>query len=201
MLLALGEEHTRTRRVDVQPSAPRRAQLDIHVDGHAPRRIALDRDTLVIGRSRDADLTIDVEGVSRKHARITRSGPHTIHLVDLGAKNGTFLNGERVDVATLHHGDRVQIGPVVLTLQLVEQVTAEPARTQSPVVVADARLSPREQEVARLVAQGMTNVEIAEQMGVTRRTVATHLERIYERLGIHSRAELAHFVARGGELG
>jgi RNA polymerase sigma factor (sigma-70 family) len=67
--------------------------------------------------------------------------------------------------------------------------------------VADPRLSPREQEVAQLVAQGMTNVEIAEQMGVTRRTVATHLERIYERLGIHSRAELAHFVARGGELG
>ena len=35
MLLALGEEHTRTRRVDVQPSAPRCAQLEIQVDGQA----------------------------------------------------------------------------------------------------------------------------------------------------------------------
>ena len=51
------------------------------------------------------------------------------------------------------------------------------------------------------MAQGLTNAEIAKALGVSRRTVATHLERIYERLSIHSRAALAHLVARGREPG
>jgi DNA-binding CsgD family transcriptional regulator len=201
----VNDDHTRTRQVSALPLTRREVHLDILVDGQPTRRVALTGDTLVIGRSRDAELRLDVEGVSRKHARITRAGQHTLSLVDLGAKNGTFLNGERVDIAALHHGDRVQIGPVLLCVQLTEPGDA--ASAGAPVVVAPVtpgateRLSAREQEVARYVAQGLTNAEIAELLGVAKRTVATHLERIYERLGIHSRAALAHLVARGGELG
>lgn len=201
----VNDDHTRTRQVSALPVTRRQVHLDIRVDGQPLRRIALDGDTLVIGRSRDADLQLDVEGVSRKHARITRAGQHTLSLVDLGAKNGTFLNGERVDIAALHHGDRVQIGPVLLCVQLTEPgdvaATGVAAVRPPPAPDGAGRLSAREQEVARYVAQGLTNAEIAELLGVAKRTVATHLERIYERLGIHSRAALAHLVARGGELG
>jgi DNA-binding CsgD family transcriptional regulator len=198
----LSEEHTRTRQVSAMPIARRQPRLEIQVEGQPVRHVALDADTLVIGRSRDADLVLDVDGVSRKHARITRAGQHELSLVDLGAKNGTFLNGERVDIAALHHGDRVQIGPVVLAVLFTEAgAPAPPSAPRAAPGHVDARLSAREQEVARCVASGLTNAEIAEQLGVTRRTVATHLERIYERLGIHSRAALAHLVARGGELG
>lgn len=179
------------------PVARRQSRLEIHVEGAPVRHVALDADTLVIGRSRDADLVLDVDGVSRKHARITRSGQHELNLVDLGAKNGTFLNGERVDLAALHHGDRVQIGAALLCVSFGEAgIPVPPFPPPSAPSQVDARLSAREQEVARCVAAGLTNAEIAAQLGVTRRTVATHLERIYERLGIHSRAELAHLVAR-----
>lgn len=194
------EDPTRTRQVQVTRAVPRIASLEIRSAGVPPRRVALEGDTVTIGRNRDADLRLDVDGVSRRHARITRNGERGYSLVDLGAKNGTFLNGERVDVAALHHGDRIHIGAAELTLTF-EHVTsegaaAEGATTHPPADDAlRAQLTAREWEVAQAVAQGLTNAEIAARLGISRRTVATHLERIFERLGLHSRAALAHRIA------
>jgi DNA-binding CsgD family transcriptional regulator len=60
-------------------------------------------------------------------------------------------------------------------------------------------LSRRELEVARLVAEGLTNAEIAERLVVSVRTVGSHLEHIYGRLGISSRSALAAWVTASGE--
>jgi DNA-binding NarL/FixJ family response regulator len=57
-------------------------------------------------------------------------------------------------------------------------------------------LTPTEQRVAELTAQGLTNSQIGAQMFVARSTVKTHLERIYAKLGIHSRAELGAEASR-----
>jgi DNA-binding CsgD family transcriptional regulator len=59
---------------------------------------------------------------------------------------------------------------------------------------ADQRLSRRELEVARLVSAGLTNTEIAERLVLSVRTVESHLDHIYGRLGISSRAALASRV-------
>lgn len=191
----MADRITRTRPVSALPATQREAYLEVE-DGSS-RRVALTGESFVVGRGRDADLRVDVDGVSRKHARITRVGP-ALSLVDLGSKNGTYVNGERADVAALHHGDRIQLGPVVLRFLLVEPEEADsaPSDLTDPDTVLVGRLSAREREVAQHVARGLTNVEIAAALGISRRTVATHLERIYERLGIHSRAALANLVAR-----
>jgi DNA-binding NarL/FixJ family response regulator len=55
-------------------------------------------------------------------------------------------------------------------------------------------LAQREDEVANLVAEGMTNREIAQKLGVAEHTVGNYLFRIYEKLGISSRVELALYV-------
>jgi DNA-binding CsgD family transcriptional regulator len=60
--------------------------------------------------------------------------------------------------------------------------------------------SPRELEVARLVAAGHTNAEVATQLFVSPRTVTTHLDRIYSRLGLSSRVALTRYLADGGWL-
>jgi DNA-binding CsgD family transcriptional regulator len=57
-------------------------------------------------------------------------------------------------------------------------------------------LSSREREVANLVASGMTNREVARALFLSEKTVGSHLARIYEKLGVHSRTVLAAVVAR-----
>jgi DNA-binding NarL/FixJ family response regulator len=63
-----------------------------------------------------------------------------------------------------------------------------------------ARLSPREHDVVRLVADGRTNDEIGSALKIGSKTVETHLARLFERLGVASRTELAMRAVREGWL-
>ena len=58
------------------------------------------------------------------------------------------------------------------------------------------RLSKREAEVARLVAQGLTNREIAARLFLSERTVDSHLEHVREKLDVNTRAQVAAWVVR-----
>jgi DNA-binding CsgD family transcriptional regulator len=59
-------------------------------------------------------------------------------------------------------------------------------------------LTPRQSEVAALVADGLTNRELAERLGISERSAESHLERIRLRLGFRSRSQVAAwYVARG----
>jgi DNA-binding CsgD family transcriptional regulator len=62
-------------------------------------------------------------------------------------------------------------------------------------------LSPREREVAALVASGNRNREVAAALFVSEKTVESHLARIYDKLGVHSRTALAAVIASKSEGG
>ena len=53
------------------------------------------------------------------------------------------------------------------------------------------RLTAREQEVALLVARGLTNRRIAEELSISEHTVANHVRKILKKLGLHSRAQIS----------
>jgi DNA-binding NarL/FixJ family response regulator len=63
-----------------------------------------------------------------------------------------------------------------------------------------ARLTAREHDVVRLVVEGRSNDEIATALGIGAKTVETHLGRLFERLGLASRTELASRALREGWL-
>jgi two-component system response regulator NreC len=63
---------------------------------------------------------------------------------------------------------------------------------------AGARITPRESEIIRLLAEGKANKEIATLLGITVRTVETHRAKIMLKLGLHSLAELIHYAMRHG---
>jgi predicted ATPase/DNA-binding CsgD family transcriptional regulator len=56
------------------------------------------------------------------------------------------------------------------------------------------RLTPRETEVARLVAEGLANQQIADRLVIARRTAEGHVERILSKLGFHNRSQIAAWV-------
>jgi diguanylate cyclase (GGDEF)-like protein len=64
---------------------------------------------VTVGRGAGADVRLVDEGISRFHARIRQDGEHLI-VEDLGSRNGTFVNGERVTAKRLDDGDKIQIG-------------------------------------------------------------------------------------------
>ncbi len=70
---------------------------------------------------------------------------------------------------------------------------AQPAASSTPF-----GLSPREMDVLRLVAQGMTDAEVAEQLVIARRTVNTHLTAIYTKLNVSSRTAATRLAIEQG---
>jgi DNA-binding CsgD family transcriptional regulator len=73
----------------------------------------------------------------------------------------------------------------VLTLLAphLDQAYLDAQRRRHPV----PRLTPRQQDLLRLVAAGHTNTQIARRLGIAEGTVRTHLENIYQKLGVSSR--------------
>jgi ABC transport system ATP-binding/permease protein len=77
-------------------------------DGHV-RTLALSRDPLTIGRHPTNQLVVDVPAVSSEHARVEyHAGVY--HLVDRGSRNGTFVNGQRIDEIDLKDGNLIRLG-------------------------------------------------------------------------------------------
>src|SRR5437879_13724779 len=64
--------------------------------------------------------------------------------------------------------------------------------------VRDIALSPREREVAALVASGLSNREIGERLFIAERTAEGHLEQIRNKLGFHSRSQVAAWAVSNG---
>lgn len=184
---------------ELRPPRPRRTRgrdelpcLEI-VEGATPgTRFWLTGARAVLGRSERADFTIEGEGISREHAKLAIDAEGLVNLVDLGSKNGTFLNDAPIDAAIVRAGDRIRLGPAVTLRFAWLSRTAE-----APAAARTVELSPRELEIAKLVADGRTNAEIAELLEISPHTVTTHLSNVFQREGLASRAELASLVAGG----
>ena len=88
--------------------------------------VPLDRDWMVIGRGRSADLMIAEPTISRAHAAIGWDA-EGFFMQDLGSTNGSKVNGQRSPLARLKDGDDLQLGKLLLRITLC----GEPARNGS----------------------------------------------------------------------
>ena len=77
--------------------------------------VSVDREWLVIGRGRGADLAVAEPTISRQHAAVGWDG-RAFYLQDLGSTNGTRVNGRREARAPLADGDEIQLGRLQLRL-------------------------------------------------------------------------------------
>jgi DNA-binding NarL/FixJ family response regulator len=118
-----------------------------------------------------------------------------------------FLSGERTEwfdrVGGLLLGADDYIVVPFVPDELVARVRTLLRRADRPVREGPMRwnLTARESEVLRLLADGLSQADIAGRLFISSKTVATHIEHILEKLEVRSRAQAVAFAYREGLLG
>jgi FhaA, N-terminal domain/FHA domain len=91
---------------EAPPPEPVREVITLTVAG---RSHEITKPTVVLGRSREADVRVADVNVSRRHAELRQEGA-SYWIVDLGSTNGLEVNGKRTDRARMRDGDRITMG-------------------------------------------------------------------------------------------
>jgi len=102
-------------------------KLVVFKKSEAGKTFALPSRVTVVGRRSSCDLQVPLPAVSRKHCQISHVDGQ-LKIRDLGSRNGTYLNGERISEAVIKAGDSVRIGP----LTFVFQVDGKPETVTAP---------------------------------------------------------------------
>lgn len=96
----------------------------LYVGNELRKQVVLDKERVTIGRIEDNQLVLADAGVSRLHAAIEyHDGDY--YVVDLGSRNGVFLNGEKVERAKLKFWDEIQIHNFVIKYMAKPGLQAE----------------------------------------------------------------------------
>jgi len=128
----------------------------------------------------------------REEVRVLESTEAKLELARAHAGLGRALRraGERVE-ARSHLGISLDLahtcGAAALETEIRADLMAAGARPRRPAVTGVESLTPTELRVAQLVAQDLSNREVAEQMFVSRSTIAWHVRNIYRKLQVESR--------------
>ena len=104
---------------------------------------SLTDEVTVMGRGHDCELRIPLKVVSRKHCQLSPN-QQSLKIQDLDSRCGTFVNGKRVNTASIEAGDYIRIGP--LTFQV--QIDGEPKEATPPKTSPAAKKSPVQQKPA-----------------------------------------------------
>jgi pSer/pThr/pTyr-binding forkhead associated (FHA) protein len=107
--VADGEFSTEAHQRAIDALTPGSALLVVKRGPNAGSRFLLDQDVTTAGRHPDSDIFLDDVTVSRRHVEFRRDGSG-FAVYDVGSLNGTYVNRERIDSASLSGGDEVQIG-------------------------------------------------------------------------------------------
>lgn len=172
----------------------------------------LESGRLTIGRHASSDLPLpDDAEVSRVHAVLEQVGPTWV-VRDLGSRNGTRVNGERISGdRVLRTGDEVLVGSSRMVFRSAEDTAYAATVGAEPPPV----LTPRERDVLlELFRPSATpgpfnepagTREIAAALVVSEAAVKQHLARLYDKFGIHAgldrrRVRLANEAVRRGAV-
>lgn len=182
-----------TDAFDVIGEAGTLGELTALVDRRAPDLILLDVD-LPDGSGVDAVRTL------APTAKVLVVSAHDDVALVVGAMRDGAIGFVRKDAdpaELLRLVGRAAAGQTALNGEMALRVAESLRSPDSPTSPQIGDLSPRQREVARLVADGLTNREIADAMCLSEGTVKNHVTRILDHANVPDRTKLAVLVARG----
>ena len=152
-----------------------------------------DSDVLLLDLQMDRWMMEDIARLSRLTNVIvltaSESAENGVRALRLGAKG---VVQKRFAIETLMMAVRSVADGMVW---MPPTVQTEFARQESS---SGKELTPRESEIVRYVASGLRNIEVAERLSITESTVKTHLNNIFQKLGLRDRLELTHYAIKTG---
>ncbi len=201
MRVAIADDHTLFRQglkslLRLQPDVTVVAELEradalLSTIEHTPCDILLL--DLQMERSAFVDIEVLAERVAVVVVTASEQVEDAIAALRSGARAVVFKRFAIETLMTAIH--TVMEGHVWLPPDL-QTVIAEQLRHPTPVM-----LTLREREVVRHVALGLRNAEVAEKLSISEGTVKTHLNNIFQKLGLRDRAELVLYAVRVGIIG
>ncbi len=105
------------------------------------KNFSLPDNVTVIGRRHDCDLQIPLPSVSRRHCQLSYNDG-VLKIRDLSSRNGTYINGKRIDDSIAKAGDYLKIGPLTFLLQ----INGQPEKISPPKQAAQK--PPKQEEKA-----------------------------------------------------
>jgi DNA-binding NarL/FixJ family response regulator len=154
-------------------------------------------DVLLLDLQMERSSLTEIEALSKKISVVVLTASELVGdalaAIRLGARAVVL---KRFAVETLMDAvEQVAAGEVWLPPNVQGQLAA---RLRDP---AANPLSPREEEVVRHVALGLRNADVARRLFISEQTVKTHLNNVFQKLGIQDRVELTIYAIRHGIIG
>jgi DNA-binding CsgD family transcriptional regulator len=154
----------------------------------------------ICGRSPESDLVVPHATVSRRHAELQVAGTR-VKVVDLASRNGTFVDGTRIESAEVCPRQVVCFGEVAFVLlegsgededweSYLEVASTQTVGASQEEDTGVSQLTEAQQRVLELALTGLVEKQIARRLNISRHTAHNHLRNIYRLLGVHSRGEL-----------
>jgi len=100
-------------------------------------------------------------------------------------------------IQRVHEG---QVWASSAELLYVVDALAERHPTEVPTLLDGRPMSKREEEIARLVAEGLSNRQISQRLGLSEHTIKNYLFRVFEKVGVTTRVELALYALNHGHV-
>jgi DNA-binding NarL/FixJ family response regulator len=189
-MLVVGEASDGAQAVELVASAmPDVVLMDIRM----PRMDGLEATRRIVGPDRDGPvkvLVLTTFDLDEYVMEALRSGASGFLLKDAPADD--LVDAIRVVAA----GDAI-VAPKI-TRRLLDRFAAHLPAKDAPAPASLESLTDRETEVLRLIARGMSNAEIAEQLFVSETTVKTHVGHVLTKLGVRDRVQAAVFAYECG---
>jgi pSer/pThr/pTyr-binding forkhead associated (FHA) protein len=145
------------------------AKLQLIFDGKIKQEYDLNKSETSIGRHSSNDIVIDNRGISGRHALIQLSDDKYV-LKDLDSTNGTKLNGKKISVAELSHGDHINLFKHTLNFVLIsaqqetQQESAVPSHS-SDSVDPDATIMLDAKHINHMVSNYKTDKKVEKKSG------------------------------------